>query len=594
MIITFYSYKGGVGRSQMTANLAAYLCYYEQRKILLMDWDMEAPGIDMFFSTTARQKETLGLINLFETYVQQVKLSSFQKPIPEDKLPILNEKYISNLIMSEQGGAVDWIPPIQFKEDFAKKVNAFNWIEFYERFKGKYYIEFLKKHLKQLDYDYIFIDSRTGLSDYSGICNIQLPDMNVVVTSSNYQNMNGVLKVVETIYRSPYITSGLYRKPIVMPILSRFDTKDNTRAAEWTGRFRSIFGKYMIDFLEFVNPTLPAALPVQSLAQLSPEAAPLLNENLITTYITHTLLDYKTELSYGENLVFSNVLQDIFEPTTIERRYFNIARLLEKIAQKKSKIESNNHYSPDYMLSYLTHFEPNLRLISEENRIILQYFSILPSIMLSSEKWLLYFGAERILFRDYMNRLAQLTDMNFLIKSNGTIYGCAASIQKWLREQLKPTFENCEKIVGKMVQLISTDEENVDVLAKKEHLPFAESVFKHIQIENMEMGTLANNIATIYSLLGEYDKSLAYSKKALNIRKNIFDKPHSDLAMSHNNIAMIYLSKLKFANEQQHYQEIVNNLKEAIKIWTATSLHDSIDKEYLMDAQKILDSVQII
>jgi MinD-like ATPase involved in chromosome partitioning or flagellar assembly len=593
MIITFYSYKGGVGRSQMTANLAAYLCYYEQRKILLMDWDMEAPGIDMFFSTTARSKGTLGLIDLFETYVQQVKLSSFKKPIPEDKLPIINEKYISNLIMSGQGGAVDWIPPILFKDDFAKRVNAFNWGEFYERFKGKYYIEFLKKYLKQLDYDYIFIDSRTGLSDYSGICNIQLPDMNVIVTSSNYQNMTGVLKVAETIYNSPYITSGIYRKPIVMPILSRFDTKDNTRAAEWTGRFRTTFGKYIIHFLQYVNPTLPAALPVQSVAQLLAEATPLLNENLITTYITHTLLDYKTELSYGENLVFSNTLQEIFEPTTIERRYFNIARLLEKIADKKSKTESNNQYSPDYMLSYLTHFEPNLRLISEENRTILQYFSIFPSIMLSSEQWLLYFGAERILFRDYINRLAQLTDMNFLIKNNGNIYGCAASIQKWLREQLKPNFENCEKIVVKMVQLLSTEEENGDVLAKKEHLPFAESVFKHIQIENMEMAILANNIATIYSLLGEYDKSLSYNKLALNIRKKIFEKPHSHLAMSYNNIALIYLSKLKFANEQEHYHEMVDNLTEAIKIWTETALSDPMDKEYLIDAQKILNSVRI-
>ena len=51
MIVTFYSYKGGVGRSQLAAHLAAYLCYYENRRVLILDWDLEAPGIELFFST---------------------------------------------------------------------------------------------------------------------------------------------------------------------------------------------------------------------------------------------------------------------------------------------------------------------------------------------------------------------------------------------------------------------------------------------------------------------------------------------------------------------------------------------------------------
>ena len=40
---TFYSYKGGVGRSLALANLA-YILAWEGRKVLIIDMDMEAPG----------------------------------------------------------------------------------------------------------------------------------------------------------------------------------------------------------------------------------------------------------------------------------------------------------------------------------------------------------------------------------------------------------------------------------------------------------------------------------------------------------------------------------------------------------------------
>ena len=42
--ITYYSYKGGVGRSMALVNIAC-LAAKEGKKILLIDCDLEAPGL---------------------------------------------------------------------------------------------------------------------------------------------------------------------------------------------------------------------------------------------------------------------------------------------------------------------------------------------------------------------------------------------------------------------------------------------------------------------------------------------------------------------------------------------------------------------
>ena len=48
MIYTFYSYKGGVGRSMALANLAKWF-YLHGLRVVIVDWDLEAPGIENFF-----------------------------------------------------------------------------------------------------------------------------------------------------------------------------------------------------------------------------------------------------------------------------------------------------------------------------------------------------------------------------------------------------------------------------------------------------------------------------------------------------------------------------------------------------------------
>ena len=47
-IVTFYSYKGGTGRTMALANVAWILASHGYR-VLAVDWDLESPGLHRFF-----------------------------------------------------------------------------------------------------------------------------------------------------------------------------------------------------------------------------------------------------------------------------------------------------------------------------------------------------------------------------------------------------------------------------------------------------------------------------------------------------------------------------------------------------------------
>src|ERR1700676_2252434 len=66
-IITFYSFKGGTGRSMALANFA-WLLAVSGKRVLAIDWDLEAPGLHRYFRPFLVDNdlvETDGLIDAF-------------------------------------------------------------------------------------------------------------------------------------------------------------------------------------------------------------------------------------------------------------------------------------------------------------------------------------------------------------------------------------------------------------------------------------------------------------------------------------------------------------------------------------------------
>jgi len=310
MIISFYSYKGGVGRTQLAVNLASYLCYHKGLKILLIDWDLEAPGLHYYFKKEEIQHK--GIIELFLEFENKFQNTT----IKEAELPKLDETYIVKNISKQLlgSGKIDLITAGYYDEtykEYNNKVNTFNWQNFYEKLDGVTYIEYLKKELKNLNYDFIFIDSRTGVSDYSGIVNVQMPDVNVLIIAPTKQNFAGSFRIADNIKNSNYIQKG-YRKPIIMPILSRIDLSIEQKSDSWLSDFKKTFGKYIQDFCKFTG----------------------LRED---EYISDTLLDYKRDISFGEQILFTNRFSSINDKT-LARQYQLISDYLLKLKNPNTKI----------------------------------------------------------------------------------------------------------------------------------------------------------------------------------------------------------------------------------------------------------------
>ena len=78
-IVTFYSYKRGVGRSMALANVAWILAANGNR-VLAIDWDLQAPSLHRYFRpflTETELHETPGLIDTFWTFAAECVTATF-------------------------------------------------------------------------------------------------------------------------------------------------------------------------------------------------------------------------------------------------------------------------------------------------------------------------------------------------------------------------------------------------------------------------------------------------------------------------------------------------------------------------------------
>ena len=72
-VITFYSYKGGTGRTMALANVA-WIIASSGKRVLVVDWDLESPGLHKFFEPFLEESKvsaTPGVIELINDYANE-------------------------------------------------------------------------------------------------------------------------------------------------------------------------------------------------------------------------------------------------------------------------------------------------------------------------------------------------------------------------------------------------------------------------------------------------------------------------------------------------------------------------------------------
>ncbi|MFM9581058.1 FxSxx-COOH system tetratricopeptide repeat protein [Streptomyces caniscabiei] len=230
-IITFYSYKGGTGRTMALAN-TAWILAANGKRVLTVDWDLEAPGLHRFFEPFLDPNvlaATSGVIDIITDYCWAATTGG---PRPgawhrdyarvEDHAISLTPERL-NLAFPE-GGSLDFLSAGRQNREYSATVSSFEWDNFYERLGGGLFLDTLREDMKA-SYDYVLIDSRTGLSDNADICTIQMPDVLVDCFTLSGQALDGAAAVAHSAEK------GYGKRWIrVLPVPMRVDEAEKEKA----------------------------------------------------------------------------------------------------------------------------------------------------------------------------------------------------------------------------------------------------------------------------------------------------------------------------------------------------------------------------
>lgn len=254
-IVTFYSYKGGMGRSTNMVISSTYLARAHGRKIVIIDCDFEAPGFSNFFlEENSSPIYNNGLIEYFfdKESQQEINLNDYSWEV--------SKQY-------SQNGEIRIIPagnldPKRRLDNFEFPTHLSHYLEGLSRLDLSSTEATIKKFKtlisdiqKQFNPDAIFIDSRTGFTDIFGIAALQLSTQVVGFFSSSSQNDPGIFQFLQSLsklvntrkdFYAPILVNSFsdlvyfndFRKKIEDIIASFGDPQDSFRLSPFFYHFR--------------------------------------------------------------------------------------------------------------------------------------------------------------------------------------------------------------------------------------------------------------------------------------------------------------------------------------------------------------------
>ncbi|MFG2331842.1 FxSxx-COOH system tetratricopeptide repeat protein [Streptomyces sp. NPDC048604] len=222
-IVTFYSYKGGTGRTMALAN-TAWILAANGKRVLAVDWDLEAPGLHRFFHPfldPATLGATTGVIDMITEYAWAAPNAAGR---PDDwHLEYARIQPHAVSLRPEAlgwefpaGGTLDFVSAGKQNREYSTTASTFDWDDFYNRLGGGHFFDALRDDMKA-NYDYVLIDSRTGLSDIADICTVHLPDVLVDCFTLSDQSIDGAASIARQIHEQ-YSGRGIKIYPVPMRI----------------------------------------------------------------------------------------------------------------------------------------------------------------------------------------------------------------------------------------------------------------------------------------------------------------------------------------------------------------------------------------
>ncbi|MEM7060065.1 MAG: AAA family ATPase [Pseudomonadota bacterium] len=223
-VYTFYSFKGGVGRSMAMANIATLIAS-EGRKVLVVDWDLEAPGLEHYFfkhdsGLAERMKDSLGVIDLL-TPDPEGNIADWRRCITQIKMRDVQLDYM-------QSGK-----RTRSSEVYTSQVQGLDWQALYDQHEiGARFDQIRQEWL--LEYDFVFLDSRTGVTDIGDLCTVVLPDHLVLLFVTNTQNVQGIKDIYSRVQTAHEHLPADRLQLTALPLLSRDEFySEHAQSSQW-------------------------------------------------------------------------------------------------------------------------------------------------------------------------------------------------------------------------------------------------------------------------------------------------------------------------------------------------------------------------
>ena len=202
------------------ANVAAHLAKIG-RKVVMVDFDLEAPGLDSFEEFDV-SPGTEGLVEYVCHYLEHGTPATVQNYVREVR-PKTKE---SGKTLDQRLDGKLWLMTSGAKnESYNKKRLSINWAELYEGNSGAQFFENFKADVEDtFKPDYVLVDSRTGLTDVGGVCTLHLPDLVVMLFALNEQNLQGIASVARVLRDSEKFPQLI---PVATPVPNLPREKDS-------------------------------------------------------------------------------------------------------------------------------------------------------------------------------------------------------------------------------------------------------------------------------------------------------------------------------------------------------------------------------
>lgn len=219
--ITFYSYKGGVGRTLAAANFAVYLAKLGLKTVVI-DFDLEAPGIDAKFPLLKVPTEQKGILDYILDYQQN-----------NDDPGSIKQICLQVPVESSDNTTPLWLIPAgdYLSEEYYRKLSQLDWsLIFSEKRDGiAFFQQFLVRIKQELQADFVIIDSRTGITEIAGLCTQQLADEVVMLSSMSRESIK-VTKHIKRIIQESKVAKVLEKSIDVKIVVSRVPKPENLEA----------------------------------------------------------------------------------------------------------------------------------------------------------------------------------------------------------------------------------------------------------------------------------------------------------------------------------------------------------------------------